>query len=215
MAKRIRPITQLPDDLREIVETARSNAASRIVYGLQSDGPWWSGHFAKSWKVSTNPVKPTKDKTRERKDQQLPSQFNDRENNNEVQCSPPSSRAQRTTGGAGEAPMTWFMDTIEYPGKTGRVPGLPDIPAIGLNSHIYIGNEAKYAGFAVNRPNATMPDTQGNPVTYEQHGKRHQLSSRDRNPNWYKVYTEHNAFLKNDITKGFISAGFKTGYRSL
>ena len=68
--------------------------------------------------------------------------------------------------------MTWFMDTVEYPGKMGRVPGLPDIPPIGLNSHIYIGNEAKYAGFAVNRPNATMPDTQGNPVTYEQHGKK-------------------------------------------
>ena len=207
MGKRVRPISQLPDDLREIVETARSNAASRIVYGLQSDGPWWSGHFAKSWKVSTNPVKPTQDKTRERKDQQLPSQFNDRENNNEVQCSPPSSKAQRTTGGAG-------MGTVEYPGKMGRVPGLPEVPPIALNSHIYIGNEAKYAGFAVNRPNATMPDTQGNPVTYEEHGKEHKLSSRDRNPNWYKVYTEHNAFLKNDITKGFISAGFKTGYRS-
>ena len=110
--------------------------------------------------------------------------------------------------------MTWFMDTVEYPGKMGRVPGLPDIPAIGLNSHIYIGNEAKYAGFAVNRPNATMPDTQGNPVTYEQHGKRHQLTSRDRNPNWYKVYTEHNAFLKTDITKGFFSAGFKPDKQS-
>ena len=42
-----------------------------------------------------------------------------------------------------------------------------DVPPIGLNSHIYIGNEAKYAGFAVNRPNATMPDTQGNPKTYD------------------------------------------------
>ena len=207
MGKRVRPISQLPDDLREIVETARSNAASRIVYGLQSDGPWWSGHFAKIWKVSTSPVKPTQDKTRERKDQQLPSQFNARENNNEVQCSPPSSKAQRTTGGAG-------MGTVEYPGKMGRVPGLPEVPPIALNSHIYIGNEAKYAGFAVNRPNATMPDTQGNPVTYKQHGKRHQLTSRDRNPNWYKIYTEHNAFLKNDITKGFLSIGFKTGYRS-
>ena len=59
-----------------------------------------------------------------------------------------------------------------------------------------------------------MPDTQGNPVTYEQHGKRHQLTSRDRNPNWYKVYTEHNAFLKTDITKGFFSAGFKPDKQS-
>ena len=38
MGKKRRPITQLPDDLRQIAETARSNAAARIVYGLQSDG---------------------------------------------------------------------------------------------------------------------------------------------------------------------------------
>jgi len=208
-SRRRRPITQLPDDLKQIVEIARSNAASRIVYGLQSDGPWWSGHFAQSWRVSTSPVKPTSDKTRERKDQQLPSQFNDRANNNEIQCSPPSSKAQRTTGGAGTP-----MEVVEYPGKTGRVPGLPDVPPVGLGNDVYIGNEAKYAGFAVNRPNATMPDIQGNPVTYEEHGKEHKLSSKDRNPNWYKVYTEHNEFLKTDITKGFLSAGFKTDKRS-
>ena len=64
MARKRRPITQLPDDLRQIAEVARSNAAARIVYGLQSDGPWWSGHFAQSWKISTNPVRPTKDNTR-------------------------------------------------------------------------------------------------------------------------------------------------------
>ena len=214
MAKKRRPITQLPDDLRALAEAARSNAAARIVYGLQSDGPWWSGHFAQSWRISTSPVKPVRDKTRESKDQQLPSQFNDRANNNEIQCSPPSNKSQRTKGGAGETPMTWAMDIIEYPGKTGRVPGLPEVPPVGLENSIYIGNEAKYAGFAVNSPNATMPDAQGNPVTYKQHGKRHQLTSRDRNPNWYKIYTEHNAFLKNDITKGFLSIGFKTGYRS-
>lgn len=208
-SRRRRPITQLPDDLKQIAEIARSNAASRIVYGLQSDGPWWSGHFAQSWRVSTSPVKPTSDKTRERKDQQLPSQFNDRANNNEIQCSPPSSKAQRTTGGAGTP-----MEVVEYPGKTGRVPGLPDVPPVGLGNDVYIGNEAKYAGFAVNRPNATMPDIQGNPVTYEEHGKEHKLSSKDRNPNWYKVYTEHNEFLKTDITKGFLSAGFKTDKRS-
>ena len=208
-SRRRRPITQLPDDLKQIVEIARSNAASRIVYGLQSDGPWWSGHFAQSWRVSTSPVKPTSDKTRERKDQQLPSQFNDRANNNEIQCSPPSSKAQRTTGGAGTP-----MEVVEYPGKTGRVPGLPDVPPVGLGNDVYIGNEAKYAGFAVNRPNATMPNIQGNPVTYEEHGKEHKLSSKDRNPNWYKVYTEHNEFLKTDITKGFLSAGFKTDKRS-
>jgi|TARA_R100000081_G_scaffold85589_1_gene54692 hypothetical protein len=209
MVKKRRPITQLPDDIRQIAEVARSNAAARIVYGLQSDGPWWSGHFAQSWKISTSPVKPTKDKTRERKDQQLPSQFNDRKNNNEIQCSPPSSKAQRTTGGAGTP-----MEVIDYPGKTGRLPGLPNVPPVGLGNDVYIGNEAKYAGFAVNRPNAKMPDIQGNPVTYEEHGKEHKLSSRDRNPNWYKVYTEHNQFLKTDITKGFLSAGFKTDKQS-
>ena len=139
--------------LRQIAETALGQMQQRDIdiMDLQSDGPWWSGHFAKSWKVSTSPVKPTDSsrfkEERERKDQQLPSQFNDRANNNEVQCNSSEvvkHKEQRVEHGGSTYGLD-FMDTVEYPGKMGRVPGLPsDIPAIGSKqSHIiYIGNEA-------------------------------------------------------------------------
>ena len=59
MARKVRPITQLPDDIKEKVETALAESASHMIFGLQSAGPWWTGHFAQSWVVSTSPVQPT------------------------------------------------------------------------------------------------------------------------------------------------------------
>ena len=213
MAKKVRPITQLPDDLKEKVETALAESASHMVFGLQSAGPWWTGHFAQSWVVSTSPVQPTdSSRFKEDRDKQLPSQFNDRPNNNAVDCNPPGSKSQRISGGDGGTPM----DQTFYPVQTGRVPGRPSVIKTSLSNIIYIGNKASYAGFAINRPGATMPDTAGNPVTYAQHKKGtkgrkgHTLTSRDQNPNWIKVYLAHDGFVNNDINMGFQSAGFKT-----
>ena len=39
MAKKVRPITQLPDDIKEKVETALAESASHMIFGLQSAGP--------------------------------------------------------------------------------------------------------------------------------------------------------------------------------
>ena len=213
MAKKVRPITQLPDDIKEKVETALAESASHMIFGLQSAGPWWTGHFAQSWVVSTSPVKPTdSSRFKEDRDKQLPSQFNDRPNNNAVDCNPPSSKSQRVSGGDGGTPM----DQTFYPVQTNRVPGRPEVIKTSLSNIIYIGNKASYAGFAINRPGATMPDTAGNPVTYEQHKKGtkgrkgHTLTSRDENPNWITVYLAHDGFVNNDINMGFQSAGFKT-----
>ena len=213
MARKVRPITQLPDDIKEKVETALAESASHMIFGLQSAGPWWTGHFAQSWVVSTSPVKPTdSSRFKEDRDKQLPSQFNDRPNNNAVDCNPPGSKAQRVSGGDGGTPM----DQTFYPVQTNRVPGRPEVIKTSLSNIIYIGNKASYAGFAINRPGATMPDTAGNPVTYEQHKKGtkgrkgHTLTSRDQNPNWITVYLAHDGFVNNDINMGFQSAGFKT-----
>ena len=102
MGKRVRPITQLPDDIKEKVEVALAESASHMIFGLQSAGPWWTGHFAQSWVVSTSPVQPTdSSRFKEDRDKQLPSQFNDRPNNNAVDCNPPGSKAQRVSGGDG------------------------------------------------------------------------------------------------------------------
>ena len=213
MARKVRPITDLPGDLYAKVEKAVAESASHMIFGLQSAGPWWTGHFAQSWVVSSSPVQPTdSSRFKEDRDKQLPSQFNDRPNNNAVDCNPPGSKAQRISGGDDGTPM----DQTFYPVQTNRVPGRPEVIRTSLSNIIYIGNKASYAGFAINRPGATMPDTAGNPVTYEQHkkgtkGRRgHTLTSRDQNPNWIKVYLAHDGFVNNDINMGFQSVGFKT-----
>tara|TARA_R100000700_G_scaffold37735_1_gene48212 strand:- start:36 stop:680 length:645 start_codon:yes stop_codon:yes gene_type:complete len=213
MARKVRPITDLPGDLYAKVEKAVAESASHMIFGLQSAGPWWTGHFAQSWVVSSSPVQPTdSSRFKEDRDKQLPSQFNDRPNNNAVDCNPPGSKAQRISGGDDGTPM----DQTFYPVQTNRVPGRPEVLTRSLKNPIYIGNKASYAGFVINRPGATMPDTAGNPVTYEQHkkgtkGRRgHTLTSRDNNPNWIKVYLAHDGFVNNDINMGFQSVGFKT-----
>ena len=213
MARKVRPITDLPGDLYAKVEKAVAESASHMIFGLQSAGPWWTGHFAQSWVVSSSPVQPTdSSRFKEDRDKQLPSQFNDRPNNNAVDCNPPGSKAQRISGGDDGTPM----DQTFYPVQTNRVPGRPEVLTRSLKNPIYIGNKASYAGFVINRPGATMPDTAGNPVTYEQHKKGtkgrkgHTLTSRDQNPNWIKVYLAHDGFVNNDINMGFQSVGFKT-----
>ena len=217
MARKVRPITDLPGDLYAKVEKAVAESASHMIFGLQSAGPWWTGHFAQSWVVSSSPVQPTdSSRFKEDRDKQLPSQFNDRPNNNAVDCSPPSGSKARIYGGEGETPMAWLTDQMFYPTQTNKVPGRPEVLTRSLKNPIYIGNKASYAGFVINRPGATMPDTAGNPVTYEQHKKGtkgrkgHTLTSRDQNPNWIKVYLAHDGFVNNDINMGFQSAGFKT-----
>ena len=57
------------------------------------------------------------------------------------------------------------------PWRTQRVFINARVPTAKMGQDLYVGNRAKYAGFAINRPGATMPDTAGNPVTYEQHKK--------------------------------------------
>ena len=49
MARKVRPITDLPGDLLVKVEKAVAESASHMIFGLQSAGPWWTGHFAQSW----------------------------------------------------------------------------------------------------------------------------------------------------------------------
>ena len=75
-----------------------------------------------------------------------------------------------------------------------------------LNSPLYIGNVAAYAGFAVNNPDATLGGK-----TYKEHGKKFKLTAVNRNPNWFNVYTAHNenAEILSDLTKAFVGRGFK------
>ena len=72
-----------------------------------------------------------------------------------------------------------------------------------LAQSMYVGNSVSYAGFAVNRPNATVPRKDGRDVTYEQHKEDgYKLTAKNQNPNWYKVYTQSGGLL-GDLDKAF------------
>ena len=53
-------ISQLANDLEQDMIRLRGKVASAMVQDLQAAGPWWTGHFATSWKISETPVEPIK-----------------------------------------------------------------------------------------------------------------------------------------------------------
>jgi len=102
-------------------------------------------------------------------------------------------------------PETAFND---IPDSTGRqIKTNARVPTSPLQQDLYVGNRAKYAGFAINAPGQTLPNRRGEPVTYEEHGREHTLTAR-KGPNWYNIYTKGN-FIKFDIDKAFKKVGFK------
>ena len=54
-------ISQLANDLEQDMIRLRGKVASAMVQDLQAAGPWWTGHFATSWKISETPVQPVKE----------------------------------------------------------------------------------------------------------------------------------------------------------
>ena len=77
-----------------------------------------------------------------------------------------------------------------------------------MGQDLYVGNRAKYAGFAINAPGQTLPNLQNKQVTYAEHGKEHRLTA-SRGPNWYNVYTL-GGLINKDIDKAFKKVGFKS-----
>ena len=121
------------------------------------------------------------------------------------------------TGTFGE---NWVVSKNPVQPKRKRVPEtdfdeIPDrqiktnarVPTSPLQQDLYVGNRAKYAGFAINAPGQTLPNRRGEPVTYAEHGMEHTLTAR-KGPNWYNIYTKGN-FIKFDIDKAFKKVGFK------
>ena len=72
---------------------------------------------------------------------------------------------------------------------------------VPINSPLYIGNLADYAGYAVNSPQAKIGGK-----TYGE-ARPPQRSTAVRGPRWYKIYTETNrdAGLFRDLDKAFAS----------
>jgi len=93
------------------------------------------------------------------------------------------------------------------PDRTGRRVKNVRVPNVALGQDLYVGNRAKYAGFAINAPGQTLPNFAGEQVTYAEHGRENTLTAR-KGPNWYNIYTKGN-FIKFDIDKAFKKVGFK------
>ena len=156
-----RGIGWLAKDLKREIEKARADAGPIIIKALVEDGPWWTGTFGRSWELSDQPLKPTKERDGDWRSNTMPTSKN-----------------------------------------------LPNVVALKLplGSSLYIGNTVKYAGFAVNNPNATLDGK-----TYEEHGQLFKLTAKARNPDWFNVYTAHSqsAEILSDLTKAFTGRGFK------
>ena len=187
-------ISQLTADLRKDAVRLKGKIASAMVQDLQAAGPWWTGHFATSWKISDTPVKPIT-----------------------------KSRARAKIGEGDiegyDAPLHW-QDEGEA-GMSGSVYDQirtnRDLPKrkrpkdVTLEKDLYIGNEAEYAGFAVNNPGATAPV--GEPgVTYSEHAELvrsagGEITPPSQNPDWYKIYMGNQHY--NDAIALALSETFK------
>jgi len=93
------------------------------------------------------------------------------------------------------------------PDPTARQIKNPRVPNVTLKQDLFVGNRAKYAGFAINAPGQTRPSISGQEVTYAQHGQQFSLTSTG-GPNWYNIYTK-GGLINKDIALAFKKVGFK------
>ena len=172
-------ISHLTKDLEQNMIALKSKVASAMVQDLQERGPWWTGHFATSWKISETPVQPVK-KSRKREE------------------------IDKGNIQGYDAPLHW-LDEDEAGGGTGSVydqirtnrvlPNRKRAKKVPLEKPLYVGNEAEYAGFAVNNPGATAPVGSPNGITYSEHaGIVRQITPPSGSPDWYKIYLQNQQF---------------------
>ena len=172
-------ISHLTKDLEQNMIALKSKVASAMVQDLQERGPWWTGHFATSWKISETPVQPVK-KSRKREE------------------------IDKVNIQGYDAPLHWLDEDEAGVGtgsvydqiRTNRVlPNRKRAKKVPLEKPLYVGNEAEYAGFAVNNPGATAPVGSPNGITYSEHaGIVRQITPPSGSPDWYKIYLQNQQF---------------------
>ena len=92
------------------------------------------------------------------------------------------------------------------PARTERVFKNARVPTAKMGQDLYVGNRAKYAGFAINAPGQTLPNLKNKQVTYAEHAKEHKITAKS--VSWYNVYTL-GGLINKDIDKAFKKVGFK------
>ena len=83
----------------------------------------------------------------------------------------------------------------------------PRVPNVTLSQDLYVGNRAKYAGFAINAPGQTLRSFRGGSVTYKQHFEESKFPTAMAG-NWYVIYTK-GGFINKDIAMAFKKVGFR------
>ena len=171
-------ISHLTKDLEQNMIALKSKVASAMVQDLQERGPWWTGHFATSWKISETPVQPVK-KSPKRK-QIAAGKIQDADPDLLDFLSDP------------DQPVGSVYDQI----RTNRVlPKRKRAKKVPLEKPLFVGNAAEYAGFAVNNPGATAPVGDPNGVTYDKHAQRvDRITPPSGSPDWYKIYLQNQQF---------------------
>ena len=172
-------ISHLTKDLEQNMIALKSKVASAMVQDLQERGPWWTGHFATSWKISETPVQPVK---KSRKREEI-------DKGNIQGYDAPLHWLDEDEAGVGTGSV---YDQI----RTNRVlPNRKRAKKVSLEKPLYVGNEAEYAGFAVNNPGATAPVGSPNGITYSEHaGIVRQITPPSGSPDWYKIYLQNQQF---------------------
>jgi len=168
-------ISHLAADLEKDMIRLKGKVASIMVQDLQAAGPWWTGHFATSWKISETPVQPIK---KSRKRESI--------DNGEIQ--------------GFDAPLHWQDDgeagmsgtTYDQIRTNRKLPKRQKPKSVSLDKTLYIGNEAEYAGFAVNNPQAKAPVGDPKGVTYFEHSTLVKaITPPSQSPDWYKIYMKN------------------------
>jgi hypothetical protein len=115
-----------------------------------------------------------------------------------------------------ETSVPRYEGAAGVPGRVPRkAPQYTPAPYSILGKPLYIGNMIEYAGFAVNKPGATMPSMDGTPVTYAEHAQlANEITPRPPVADWFWIYLQHGRarYLMRDIDKGFNKAGFTVGF---
>ena len=171
-------ISHLTKDLEQNMIALKSKVASAMVQDLQERGPWWTGHFATSWKISETPVDPVK-KSPKRKQIEA----------GKIQDADPDLLSFMSDP---DQPVGSVYDQI----RTNRVlPKRKRAKKVPLEKPLFVGNAAEYAGFAVNNPGATAPVGDPNGVTYSEHEQIvDEITPPSKNPDWYKIYLQNQQF---------------------
>ena len=172
-------ISHLTKDLEQNMIALKSKVASAMVQDLQERGPWWTGHFATSWKISETPVQPVK---KSRKREEI-------DKGNIQGYDAPLHWLDEDEAGVGTGSV---YDQI----RTNRVlPNRKRAKKVPLEKPLFVGIEAESAGFAVNNPGATAPVGSPNGITYSEHaGIVRQITPPSGSPDWYKIYLQNQQF---------------------